>query len=1761
MTDVPKPAQRGLHRAAPPPPRAPPRVPPPPPRRSVSPPLASVGPPKPPAAPEAKANPKAKTKSKPKATPKSSRTPRPSHIKSSVAPAQELTLVPSPPAVEGSDSIHPEAYATVAAPSRVATPELGDRQAVSRELIAHCESELKQTSDAGRKARLHYECARLYESPLGDLDAALEHYQSARAIRALHGPTLAGLRRVHMLRRDWPSALKALSEEIELAESPDLRGALLYERALVQEQELRRAGDARRSFEAVLDQLPGDAAALRALVRAHRRDSDHMALRERLGEQATVASGDASLLAARLAERARDAERYPGKGDEAAYCYQRAADADVTGSAALLHAARLRSAQEQFSEVVSLERRRIELLSDPRLRAASLASTADVLSEQLDDTAGAIALLEEAIKTTPDDASLLRRLSHLYERIGNHEARIGMLERLHAITDDPELRLSLCLSLADAHRVRRRDPTSAIRWLQQARLLDPNNSFTLDVLAELFREQQDFEALVEVLMARETSASDLDLRAQLLVELAEVHEHHLGHVEEAIGCYKSVLSLQDAHPGALRNLLRLLQRQRRYSELVELHERAVERSLDDAEAISHLLEAALIHETLLAEPEAALGALRRVLTRDPKHLTALRGAQRLAEATGNPELAVELIDQELRLVRDDTRKLLLLLWAAELCERQLGDEARALMLLQDVLVIRANHRGALAAIARIHRRAGRHNELVQALLQEVPVVSGAAARCQHFLGMAAIIEEHLSDRQRALEYYRSAHELAPQSELPCQALERALVGTNRFDELSAHLLQRLDGLAVASERYRVAMELARIRETRLGADELAVQAFDLALEANPNSLPATLGRIRCLGRLGKFDALVQALGDVDRLTSDPAARLWGLLLAGELLEGELEQPAQAILRFEQVLGLVPDHRGALVALERLYQAEQRTEDLTRVLQQQVNCFSADPERVAAWRELMRVLPPLEQSAQIREAAARGILERQPDDVRALLELELMYLAGHHVKGLAEVDDMWVQRSQPGPMRAAHRTRLGEYLERVNPLQAVAQHRPALAEDAENLGSARGLTRLAEVVGDVALLREAAETEFSVVRNKTRAAALLGSAASEAERAGNDTAAAEILTRAVTLNPDDAANATALQQLYVRLGQHDKLINLLTAAAQAAKDPEVRAGHWISAARLMASMRGDLGAGIAALSRVALAQPGHAPTLLELAELYIRDRQWGPAAERLHKALECDPNSEIGVPARIRLAELYHEHLERTTEAAGLLRQVLEREPSNPHALRRLLAIQIQAGDAGAEETAELWARSAAAAEAAEALTTLGRLQRDRGKGQDARETLARAVALAGLSANGADRDLVRMLEKEEQADTPADWSLYAGALSSFCGGDAPPEAKVLALREASAVLIDRMHDIQRGCSALRAALGLRPYDFALQQELCRRLLQGGQHEAALPELRKLLELDPLCLQTWTDLVRAFDRLGKNAEARLVLGPLVMLGGGTDLERATWGARRPNSATIPEASIDQGALQLASGISLPDGMRALLGMLATLAPKLMDAGLERFGLTARDRIGPRSVNVERALLDRVIRMFGLHELDLYAADDESGVKVVLTEPCGVIIPQSFATLSEAEQVFTLAYQVARVAQGTHLERAVGREQTLLLLAAAAAALGMHTPMNFDDARVTETGRRLAKAVPWLSKGRFEESVRRSIADQPDDPGPLFDALHRGSLRLALIVSDDLSCLQLLRARGLEFFGIPPHASAATFQDLLKFWVSPEAMIIRRQLGLS
>lgn len=1670
------------------------------------------------------------------------------------------TGAPAPPAPEATSSIHPEAYGAVPElePDRASAP--ADRVAAARELVALCENELKETRDRTRRARLHYECARLYEAPLFDLDLALDHYQQARALAAQHGPTISGLRRVRVLRGEWEAALKALSEELELAPGPSERGALHFLRGQLLEQRLFRHADARAAYAQALAQLPSDGATLRALLRAARREKKPLEVRSLLDRLAEAAAGDPPLQAARLALRARATELGGGDAAEALAFYERAMQTDPLASAALLHAERIYARTGAYQKLAELGERRVDLSTSPRRRAAALVGAAEVSAERLGNWAHAQKLLERAVQEVESDPGPLARLADLYQAAGDHQGELRNLLKLEALATERVTKVELCLRIAELYQLRLDSAAEATKWFERARELSPALPAAADSLAEIYRQREEWMALVRVLSGREAVSEDVEQRAALQVELAEIHERRQNDISAAITCLKAATGLVPNHPGAFGALTRLLHRERRYAELVEVHEAQVELSTDDDDAIMHLLAAAQIQEDLLGAPVAALAAYQRILERDDKSLIALRGVARVALSAGKPQLSIDALLAEAALSKDSAQRVALHLRAAEVAERYQGSLEQATQLYRQVTQMAPTSRPALAALARIYRAAGLHKELISVMSMELGTLPNRQTRAEHLLRMGQTAERLLNDDTLALETYKKALAEDPASAHAASALERVLDRRGKHEVLAQHLENRLRHEKDEAERRRVARELARIYEYRLQKPKEALHAYEAALAVDPQDQLARDGRLRSLGVLGDFgkltDAALESVGSV----GDEADGELLAMLAAEVLEGELERPADAAKRYEQLLERKPNHRGALEALERLGSGTPPADELVRVLKGQVVSYQPEGERVTALRELGRLgEQDGERGAVLRREAAAGVLELRPEDERALLAQEIIALGAKDLSLLARVDQVRVRTATALDQRAAGRTRLGEHVEWQNPGLALELHRPALADDPENIGSARGMTRLAEMIGKVELLAEAAENESRIVQSRERVSALFRRAAATEQAAGDTEAAAKLLVRALELHPDDAQSAQELQRTQAAAGHFETLIATLQAAATSATDPEVRAGHWISLARLMATARQDVQGAIAALVRVEKALPNHVPTLIELSELYLRDRQWAPAATRLERAIAATQDAEQGRAARLRLAEIYHEHLDRAADATRLLREVLRTVPNERGALRRLLNIEIATGKATARQTAEAWVNAASGIELGEALTTLGRLQRDAGQSTEAISSWTRAVELAGYEEKGAARDLVRHLETAAKAGRRADFAPYARALETFCHGHANAGRRADSHLELGRVYFDRLSDAQSGEAALRFGLKLAPAHLGLRWELAERLCVAGRFDRAIPELFEVLALDVTRVDAWSRLTQAFDATGQNAEAHLALGPLAFLGGGSDLQRSTWNSRRSRTALAAEGTA---ALAVWSSLPrpLPEEARSLLGQLQPLVAKIYPNDAARLGVGTKERVGPRASHPVRPLLDRLLRSFRGLEVDLYVGAPGSPLGLVLTDPAGIVVPAEFAGLSEAEQAFGLARYVVALTQGSEVGVALGAAQLELLLAASVAVVGAGVGgQRAESPELSDLSRRVAKALPWLAKGRFEDAARSYAARPLPQPAVTLSELERAAFRSALILADDLSGVSLL-TRQPRLFGLDEQAARPLVADLLAFWVSAPAMSMRREMGL-
>jgi hypothetical protein len=367
--------------------------------------------------------------------------------------------------------------------------------------------------------------------------------------------------------------------------------------------------------------------------------------------------------------------------------------------------------------------------------------------------------------------------------------------------------------------------------------------------------------------------------------------------------------------------------------------------------------------------------------------------------------------------------------------------------------------------------------------------------------------------------------------------------------------------------------------------------------------------------------------------------------------------------------------------------------------------------------------------------------------------------------------------------------------------------------------------------------------------------------------------------------------------------------------------------------------------------------------------------------------------------------------------------------------------------------------------------------------------------------------------------------------------------------------------VDDGIAALTSGLLNNPTSDDLELELSLRLKAAGRHAEALPHVAALIETAPRDMARWSSLVEVYSALGKNAEASLATGALVHLGGGSELARSTWASRRPKAAMLPEGAFDADALAHTSSDHESEDALALLAQLSGPLSKVYPPELSTIGLSSRAKIGARGNHPCRPALDRICHSFGGLEIDLYPSESEGPVRVILTDPIGLVIPPSLLGMTDVEQVFVMARYVANVARHAAVVEALTESELSLALAAATSIVDLPPDdSRLDSAELALTTRRLAKALPWLAKGRIEDAARRYGASPLADVALFKRQMQLSGFRAALVLCDDVAPLFKLQKGLAPVLGLEPHEAGALIRQILPYWVSTDSIALRRLLGL-
>lgn len=1130
------------------------------------------------------------------------------------------------------------------------------RHSDRRSLLLH---RIEHATDSTEKWVALGELAQLEETALGDPDSAAGRYRSMLEIDPTDKDALAALDRLATDGHRWTELAEILRKRRELVADDAARRELTLRLGALLSEKLADPPGAVAAFAEVLEKKPDDADAVAALERIVEATPAVSNVVGPLLETAYAAGGAHAKLAGILEKRL-------------AACTDKS------------------------------EKREL------RLRLADLRAT------RLGDEPGAYDVLEAAFLDAPSDSDLWDRLAEAAARGAKQEALAHAYGTAIEAGD---------LGASDATDLSRRlaalyddvlgRPADAEPFHRRVLAHDPLDERSFLALKEFYTTAERWDDLQLLYRNRIAQTVDAQAKLDLLMQVCFLFEEILDDPALAIRAYQDVLELEPGDEASRRALERLYLRAERWRDLAALIRVDLDRA-SGQDAIDLTFRLGELHQQKLSEPGTAVDLFGEVLAQQPTHLRAQEALEKLLdEPTQRQRVAaileplhdrqgaysdlVKVLEVQLEDVHAPGARAALLSRIAELSEQKLHDPSAAFNALARAVESDPSDAKAREELARLAGIRGAHRERAEVLERALGQARDSTAlQAELYLELAKLWDEREDDPARAEGAYDRLITVAgddPELVLTAsRALERIHLGRGDHAKLAEDLRRQVRFENDQETRKRLLTRLGELFETILGDTDAAIAAHRERLDADPADVDAMRALERLFEQKGQWTRLIGILQSRDRVTDAESDRREIARQVGRIYEDKLGDRDNAVVAYNAVLDNFGKDRDTLAALARLYQAQEKWQDLLDVLEMDLELaeradekaeirfragelmrlHTGDKERaIEAFAEVLDTLPDhagaiasLEEmtasDGDARVAAARVLLPRY--EARASYEKLLAAL-----DVVASSDDpaerlkVLVRAAQVADLGLADSGRAFEHMAKAVRAGVTEPDLAPLLSELERLAAA------SERWNDyVALLRDIAPDVMDA-ELQTDVHAKIADAART--RLQDPALASQYYAKVLEQRPDALDALDALEKIDEEAGDYRALLDVLRRKTELATGDSDRLELLLRQARISADKLDDARAAVDCYEQV-LEASDRMEAYEGLVKLYSKTERWNDLARLYERQIE----RRVGEPVEVRHA-LGCVYLLQLSEPVQALEQFREAIAANSSHARTIAVLE------------------------------------------------------------------------------------------------------------------------------------------------------------------------------------------------------------------------------------------------------------------------------------------------------------------------------------------------------------------------------------------------------------------------------------------------------------------------------------------------------
>lgn len=890
--------------------------------------------------------------------------------------------------------------------------------------------------------------------------------------------------------------------------------------------------------------------------------------------------------------------------------------------------------QKRWSDMIRSIVRKGELVSDPSEKVELFAEGGRLYLEKASNQAEAIKCFEQVLEHDPQNLEAIEQLKAMYEKRRDWESLVRVRQRSTALMDEAD-RLFEYVEIATLATQRLRKPELCIELWEEVRGQDPENSEALDALAHLYERARRWEPLAQVLDAQVERMTDEAQLRSALSKLGMIYADKIGDNEGAVRAFSRLLELSPDDRRAQEQL------KRRYIAL---------KAWDDLEDF---------------------------YARTEKWSELIRTLEREAESKdASPE------DREDLLFR-----------AARLWQDREGKPDRAARAFEKILAKDEGNLRAAEALSPIYEEAGDARKLARVYEIRLGHLEDPASRIHLLRETGLLYEEKLRQADNAYQRFVSAFQLDPTLEILQEDVARMAKATRSWDPAVKAYQHAIEGQTDADVQVELRLRLGDIL-VDVGKTQEAIAQFRAVYDDRGDN-PAAIAALELLYRETKeYRELLDVYERRMELEEDAETRKKLAYGRASLWEQELSDPEHAIEAYQRILDEYGDHEPeANAALDRLYQAQERWEDLAHILERRIELGPADNEELAAlkfrladlqagrlndreralelYREVLVLMP--------EHDGARAALERLLDDpevgVWAASILEPIYeMRGSYEPLLRALEVLAAGAEDDPDRRLSLLNKIGEVAwthlnDSDRCFDAFARGFAVLPHRTETLSRLEALAielnkfgELVKLIGEVA----AASTDRELSRELfVKAAQLYESQLDDVDNA------VRAYSQVLEQDSADTEVLDALEALYRRTERWPDLLEILNAKADLVDDPEKQEALFIQNATIYEESLGDRQSAIRVYAHILEIDPTSRNALSALDRLYELEQRWSDLADNINRQLAIAQDHQEELHLMLRLADLRERRMGAVDAAIEIYREVLDRDPTSQPALAAL----------------------------------------------------------------------------------------------------------------------------------------------------------------------------------------------------------------------------------------------------------------------------------------------------------------------------------------------------------------------------------------------------------------------------------------------------------------------------------------------------------